>query len=78
MEKSKTDIAAYKKQVFRHYVGTQAWEKYFLDITNKAMATTDWGMKVPPETHRETTTMWYGKKGMSFGAVAYEKPKECK
>ena len=61
MDKAKNDIALYKKQVFRHYVGTQAWEKYFLDKINMAMATTDWGMKVPPETHRETTTMWYGK-----------------
>ena len=64
MEKAKDDISLYKKQVFRHYVGSQAWEKYFQyssDFTNMAMGTMDWGMKVLPETHREDTTGWYGK-----------------
>ena len=62
MEKAKTNIALYKKQVFRHYVGSQAWEKYFLDNdTNMAMGTMDWGMKVIPETHREDSTQWFGK-----------------
>ena len=61
MEKAKNDIALYKKQVFRHYVGSQAWEKYFLDFTNMAMGTMDWGMKVIPETHREDSTQWFGK-----------------
>ena len=61
MDKAKTNINLYKKQVFRHYVGSQTWDKYFLELTNMAMGTMDWGMKVPPETHREDSLMWFGK-----------------
>ena len=61
MEKSKNNITAYKRQVFRHYVGSQAWEKYFLDSLNMAMRQIDWGMKWIPQLTREMSTEWYGK-----------------
>ena len=61
MEKSKNNITAYKRQVFRHYVGSQAWEKYFLDSSNMAMGQIDWGMKWIPQLTREMSTEWYGK-----------------
>ena len=43
------------------FVGSQAWEKYFMDSLNMAMGQIDWGMKWIPQLTREMSTEWYGK-----------------
>ena len=62
LENASKDIQAYKKQVFRHYVGSQTWDKYYNTKTLKcAMATMDFGMKWLPQKHRETSIEYFAK-----------------
>ena len=62
LEHANMDILAYKKQVFRHYVGSQTWDKYHNTKTLKcAMATMDFGMKWLPQKHRETSIEYFAK-----------------
>ena len=62
LEHAKEDILAYKRQVFRHYVGSQTWDNYYdLNSSKRAMATMDFGMKWLPEKHRETSIEYFAK-----------------
>ena len=62
LEQAYEDILAYKKQVFRHYVGSQTWDDYYNSKSSKsAMATMDFGMKWLPEKHRETSVEYFAK-----------------
>ena len=55
-------IASYKKQVYRHWVGSKKWDQYYKDKNPKrAMAKMDFAMKAVLEKARETQSEWFGK-----------------
>ena len=55
-------IASYKKQVYRHWVGSKRWDQYYKDKNPKrAMAKMDFAMKAVLEKARETQSEWFGK-----------------
>ena len=74
MEKGKESIIAYKKQVFRHYVSSGTWAKYYRHRKkNQVYVVMDFAMKWLEKVGRETQPEWFAKKGMSWMAIAYER-----
>ena len=62
LDNSENDIHAYKKQIFRHFVGSQTWDKYYaMKSPTQVMGTMDFGMKWIPEYHREDSSQYFGK-----------------
>ena len=74
LEKGRLHVYAYKKQVFRHYVGSKRWNNYFQEKkTNRVHVNMDFAMKWVKKVPRETQPEWFGKDGISWHAVAYER-----
>ena len=76
MDKGKKAVEAYKKQVFRHYVGSHTWNQNFKlakKYKKRAMVIADYGMKWEPKYNHETSIQHFGKKALSHHATAYER-----
>ena len=76
MDKGKKAVEAYKRQVFRHYVGSHTWNQNFKlakKYKKRAMVIADYGMKWEPKYNHETSIQHFGKKALSHHATAYER-----
>ena len=74
LENAIEDITYYKRTVMRSKVSEEYWDKQFeKKDPETVLVTSDFAMKLIPRKSRETSDEFFGKKGMSWHIISFER-----